>query len=461
MIYPGQTSVHVITHSDLDGMAAAAVVKQQHPDASVIITNYKKPIRLNKFKAGDTVYVTDFSLSKEVFEEIQRKGIRIIWIDHHESAIQTLTSQGWDCEGIRRTDYSGAALTWLYFNPDKTFDQAPDVIKLVNWWDLWQHDKDPRVRKFNYGSGLWDLRPGYVAGDKFWSDIFTVGKGDKILANAVKHGDTIQKYSERLQDVICEDLAYKTKIMTTSGNYKNAMTMLIRPGNSSVFERMDLSGIDVTLTCQYYAGSTKQYRCSCYSPDNNKEILDVAQQFGGGGHPTAAGFTVPVLPVDLPIRTTPKPLEQAVATYDGIYRQRLSSLILMKYANKSNGITAKICGWHTIIHGIKCIAFNYYYLPEMIPVLPVSLEVMDDEGNIPDIYVGYVMTNSGYYRCCAYPTSTSVDMERIKKTLNDNFAVLRGEGEGIKMINGGLWWYASETPVQVPINLTIPSSTGA
>lgn len=450
MIYPGQTSVHVITHSDLDGCAAAAVVKQQHPDASVIITNYKKPIRIGKFKTGDTVYVTDFSLSKELFEEIQRRGCRIIWIDHHESAIQTLTEQGWDCEGIRRTDYSGAALAWLYFHPDKTFDQAPDVIKLVNWWDLWQHDKDTRIRKFNYGSGLWDIRPGYVAGDKFWNDVFTVGKGDKILANAVKHGGIIQEYAEKLQDVICNDLAYKTKIMTTTGNYKDVMVMHIRPGNSSVFERMDLSGVDATMTCQYYAGTTKQYRCSVYSPDNKKEILDIAQQYGGGGHPTAAGFTVPVLPIDPPERITPKPLEEAIKMYDECYQRRLSSPILMKFADKSNSVTSRVCGWHSMFKGIRCIAFNYYYLPEMIGMLPSSIDIMDDEGNIPDLYLGYVLTNSGYYRCCLYPTSTSVNIEEVSKKLNLPDS---------KIINGGLWWYSIETPIRVPINVLTQSAS--
>ena len=462
MIYPSQTNVHVISHVDLDGACAAAIVKQQYPEASVVLTNYKKPLHINKYKPGDTVYVTDFSLSKEMFEELKRRGLHIIWIDHHKSAIDFLMEQGWDCEGLRRTDYSGAALTWLWFNPDKTFDQAPTVIKLINWWDLWQHDKDPRVRAFSYGSGLWDVRPGYVAGDRFWNDMFSTGRGDQLLANACKYGGTIENYVTRLQKLVCDDLAFKTKIMTINNVYKDIMAMMIRPGNSATFEQMDLSGVDGTLTCQYFANGTKQYRCSVYSPDNNKDILDIAKQFGGGGHPTAAGFTVPTIPIELPPRSTPVPLKEIVAKYADIYSLRKSSPILMKFAEKSNSITAKVCCWHTNLYGTRCVAINHYYVPEMVDLLPMSIDIMDEAGYIPDLYVSFVMTNSGYYRCCACPSCTEIDLDAIEKKLNETFKSMKTDVcYNIEKIDGNLWWYATEPPVQIPINLTLPSATGA
>lgn len=455
MIYPGQTNVHVISHSDIDGQAAAAVVKQNFPHASVIITNYNKPIHTNKFKPGDTLFVTDFSLPFELFMDLRKRGLRIIWIDHHLSAIEQLDKQGWGCEGIRRTDYSGAMLTWMYFNPDKSFDAAPDVLKLVNWYDLWQHDKDPRIRPFNYGAGLWDLRPGYVAGDKFWNTMFAAGIGDKFLDNVVKHGATIQEYVETQQQILCEDLAYRTTLKTEKG-IRNLMAMCVRPGNSSIFEKMDLTDIDGTFTCQYIGGNASMYRCSVYSPDSKKEILDIAQQFGGGGHPTAAGFSSAQFPIDYPVFKTPPKLKDAVAKYQKLVNLRERSAILMRYANRGNGLTAKICGWHSNIEGIKCIAFNYFYVPEMIPMIPTSMEIIDDAGDVPDLYIGFVMTNCGYYRCCAYPTSKSVDLNAIFSKLQ---AALAKNADDIcyklKLINDGIWWYAKEPPVHIPISLNI------
>lgn len=341
----------------------------------------------------------------------------------------------------------------MYFNPDKSFEQAPDIIKLVNWYDLWQHDKDPRIRPLNYGMGLWDIRPGYVAGDLFWNKMFSVGFGDKLLNNAVEYGKVVQKYVEKLQDILCQDLAYKTQITTPSGP-RTIMAMAVRPGNSSIFEKMDLTGVDATMTCQYFASTMQKYKCSVYSPDNVKQILDIAIQFGGGGHPTAAGFTLPTFPIDLPPQTTPPKIKDVVDKYEELYRIRQSSPILMKYANRGNSITARVLGWHTNIEGIKCMAFNYHYVPEMIPILPTSIELIDDEGDIPDLYVGYVMSNCGYYRCCAYPTSTSTDINAILEKLQSAYMKkITDVAYRVEVINGGLWWYATEPPFNIPIKL--------
>lgn len=453
-------TTHCIAHSDLDGLCAAAVVKQQIPDARIIITNYKKTIRVDKIKPGDIVYVTDFSLSKEVFEIIKNKPCRIIWIDHHESAIKQLTAEGWSCEGIRRTDYSGTALTWMYFNPDKTFDQAPDFIKLVNWYDLWQHDKDPRVRPFSYGVGLWDTRPGYMSGDKFWNKMFSNEFGDKLLSNIVKFGTTIQKYIESYHAALCKDLAYRTMLDTKNGP-KKVVAMAIRPGNSSVFEGFSTSDDDAVFTGQYFPGEIKQYKCSMYSPDNKKEILDIACMFGGGGHPTAAGFTLPRYPLNYPPLSTPAPLEESVQMYEKLNMMRKESPILLKYAGRSNSITSRVIGWHTKFEGFRAIAFNHHYIPEMLPVLPTSVECIDEEsGDVAELYVGFAMTNSGYFRCCAYPTSTSTKVEDVLTTLqNKHMRDLNGEVYNFKLINGGVWWYQPEEPIHIPINFNLQGSS--
>jgi len=450
--------VHVITHTDTDGHAAAAVVKQYHPDAWVVITNYKKQIHLNKFKPGDTVYVTDFSLSKEVFEILAGKNIRIIWCDHHMQAVEELQKQGWNCEGIRRGDYSGAMLTWMYFNPDKTFDQAPDFLKLVNWYDLWQHDKDPRIRAFVYGIGLWDTRPGYVAGDRLWNNLFS-NTGDAVLKNIVMHGQVVQKYVEKYQDLMCSELAYRTVVDTPKGP-KNVLAMAVRSGNSSIYERQDVHDIDALFTSQFFA-NIGQYRSSMYSPDNVKEILEIANMFGGGGHPTAAGFTLPRYPINYPQRKKPMPLEEVVRQYEEVYAMRKASAVLQKYGDRANSVTAKVSGWHADYNGYHVIAFNHQYLPEMLPSLSISVDCIDpDSGSVADLYIGYVMTNSGLFRCCAYPTSTSIDPKVVLSRLQERYMTkITEDTYTFKLINGGVWWYQDEEPVPPKINFNIQSSS--
>lgn len=451
-------NTHIVCHCDADGLCSAAIVKQYYRDASVIVTNYKKPLHLNKFKPGDTIFVVDFSLEKDIFEMLAGRNIRIIWIDHHKQTYEKIQSQGFNCEGIRRDDFAGAALTWMYFNPDKQFDQAPDFVKLTNWYDLWQHDKDPRIRAFAYGLGLWDTRPGYVAGDRFWSSMFSNELGDKLMQNIIKYGSDIQKYVEKYQDTICKDLAYKVMLETPQGP-KRLLAMAIRPGNSSTFERQDVSDVDALFTGQYMAGNTQQYRCGMYSPDGQKEILYIANMFGGGGHPTAAGFTLPRYPINTPTPTKPRPLEEVVKEFDELYKMREASPILLKYAHRSNAITAKVSGWHTKLAGINVMAFNHQYIPEMLAVLPTSVECFDtDTGDVAEAYVGFVMTNSGYFRCCAYPSSTSTKAEDLLIRLQNRYMKQVTEDcFNFKLINGGVWWYQPDEPVSVPINFNLQS----
>lgn len=451
--------VWCISHCDLDGHGAAAIVKQQYPDAKIIITNYNKHIRMDQFRAEDIVFVTDFSLNIEGFRILSNRRCRIIWIDHHVSAIESLRAEGWNCEGIRRTDYSGTALTWMYFNKDKTFDQAPYFVKLINWYDLWQHDKDPNIRPFQYGVGLWDTRPGFIAGDKFWKDMFSNEKGDKLVENIINHGKIIMSYNEKYQSLLCDDLAYETSLNVVDGSTKKIMAMAVRSANSSVFEKMDLSQVDATFTGQFVAGDMCKYRCSMYSPDGVKNILDIVKGFGGGGHPTAAGFAFPVYPLNYPEPKQPTQLAMVVAKYDELLKIRRSSPVLLKYADRNNSITAKVSGWMSNIEGIKCVAFNHHYIPEMLHMLPTSIECLDpNTGDIADLYIGYVMTNSGFFRCCACPTSTSVDMDKVLQKLQAAYMKkLTSDVYNLKVIGNNIWWYATEPPVSLPVP---PTQTG-
>ena len=453
-MYTGSSrgNVWCITHCDLDGHAAGAVVKQHYPDANIIITNYNKPIRIDKVGHGDIVFVTDFSLSLEMFQMLERRRCRIIWIDHHETAIANMRQAGWDCEGIRNTEYSGAALTWMYFNVGKSFEHAPYFIKLVNWYDLWQHDKDPNIRPFQYGAGLWDTRPNTFQGSKFWDDLFSNSKGDMLVENIIRHGKVVQNYSVAYHTLLCKDLAYRTRVEFAGLGAREIMAMAIRPGNSSVFEGMNLDGIDATCTAQFITGDVNQYRCSMYSPDGVKEILDIVHAFGGGGHPNAAGFTSKQYPIHTPEYRKPVDLETVVAEYDKLYKMRCASPILLRYANRNNGIGAKVSACRTEISGFKCIAFNHQYIPESLSMLPTNIDCMDpDTGEIAELYVGYVMTNSGYFRCCACPTSTSVDMMKVLDRLqSDNMKNLTEDAYNFKIINGNVWWYSTTVPVKIP-----------
>lgn len=81
--------------ADLDGVMSAAIVKKYFKgDIDLLPYNYGKEIPdVNKY---DKVFVVDVSFGSRtrfLFDEWKEKGIDVVWIDHHKTAI--------DYEGLR------------------------------------------------------------------------------------------------------------------------------------------------------------------------------------------------------------------------------------------------------------------------------------------------------------------------------------------------------------------------
>ena len=91
--------------ADLDGVMSAAIVKKYFKgDIDLLPYNYGKEIPdVNKY---DKVFVVDVSFGSRtrfLFDEWKEKGIDVVWIDHHKTAI--------DDYGFGLFEYNGA----LYF----------------------------------------------------------------------------------------------------------------------------------------------------------------------------------------------------------------------------------------------------------------------------------------------------------------------------------------------------------
>lgn len=101
--------------ADLDGVMSAAIVKKYFKgDIDLLPYNYGKEIPdVNKY---DKVFVVDVSFGSRtrfLFDEWKEKGIDVVWIDHHKTAI--------DDYGFGLFEYNGA----LYFkeaDEGKCFD---------------------------------------------------------------------------------------------------------------------------------------------------------------------------------------------------------------------------------------------------------------------------------------------------------------------------------------------------
>ena len=443
-----ERTVWSISHSDADGMAACAVVKSIYPNAIPMITNYGKYRNLFRIKPGDMVVVTDFTLSLDEFQRLRDRNVKIVWIDHHKANYDEIYAQdpSWlQCDGIRRDDYCGAALAWMFFHPSMPPEAMPTVIKLVNDYDLWKFE-DPRTKDLSYGIGLWETRPGTPSGDAFWRDL--LAENPAKLKQVLDAGAHINRYVALRDDAACKDLAYYTSISTPEGK-KNVLAMACRIGNSSVFDRMDKANVDAVFNGTYVA-NIGRWRCSFYSPDNEKIVLPIAQMYGGSGHPKACGCQPDSYPLPMPSIRKPTPIAEAIKPYQELAHLREASIVIKHWLDRGTSISTKANMFpYRDFCGYPVLAINHHYLPDVLRTVTTSSDcVIPESGEIIKLYLAWALTNSGWYRCCVFPTD---DTTKLGKVQGDIVKVFPEALETITEVDGGLWWYQRDLPIHPPI----------
>lgn len=255
---------------DPDGWMCAAILLKKFPDIDLYEVDKRgTPI---DFKSGyDEVYVVDHSLwGEENLKKVQSMNTKLIWIDHHESAIKSFST---DYEGLRRIDHAACGLTWIYLYGDEPF---PPAVLHVEEADIWQF-KHPQTKNFT-------------------NFLETIPKGkevveyrkllDKTDVNHEYHiGEQIEKYKQRLIDRIVA-LGVKRdfegyKALVCDGYVLNSEAL-----HQALVNHPD---IQIGVMISTVEGKLKKYSLR----SRNEESVDVsaiAKKHGGGGHIHAAGF---------------------------------------------------------------------------------------------------------------------------------------------------------------------------
>ena len=136
-----------------DGIVSAWVVSQKFPDAEYIGLTYSERDEMSHLGFLDLVsdykklIIADFSLTADMYTELQHLGVSFITYDHHKSAIQAFEKLS---EATRQKTYSldsvlasynivfdieecGASLTWRELFPSK---KPPAFLKFIRDRDL-------------------------------------------------------------------------------------------------------------------------------------------------------------------------------------------------------------------------------------------------------------------------------------------------------------------------------------
>ncbi|WP_226043452.1 hypothetical protein [Natrinema sp. DC36] len=244
--------------------------------------------------AGDvtsntTVYIVDLAANDRHIEAhllpLEQAGVDVIWYDHHqwsddardavERAGVTLVVDEDECAAsLLARDlgqhYDGGGIPADF---DPYLQELAEVTKDI---DLWIRD-DPRSERLNVFATIADVDE-YI---------------DTVLKHGVDWPDSVDdRIDERLErDRELEQAAIENRSSYGVGGYSVGITY-IRGGRSSQIgnDLVEEMGHDIAVICKTHGG------LGIYSHSDRETFArchEIADQLGGGGHPTAAGCEIP------------------------------------------------------------------------------------------------------------------------------------------------------------------------
>ncbi len=289
---------------DHDGHCSAEIVRRRFSEAEFIGINYGDHFPLSVV-AGRDVVMVDFSLKSDLMPKFFSVVRKVIWIEHHKTAIQEMEGSEYrygpginNCEGVVKVGLAACELAWDYFFPGQPM---PYFVKLLGRYDVWDH-QDLNIWPFHYGL---EARPtnlqldgerAKMTWDALWDDY------ERGLRQGGDHGDTlkeillegraIERYNKVQNASLAQESSFETELL----------------GVPVVAVNHSGGGLEL-LESVYVPGRHKMvvifgWKRGCWhfslrvGPDNAIDVSTIATQFpGGGGHAGSAGFQVAELPI--------------------------------------------------------------------------------------------------------------------------------------------------------------------
>lgn len=321
-------NIAIIYHdADFDGKLSNEVcryhLKRLHPDASIHSYGWDYGRRapmpyIDEAKTTtmgwplfDAIYIVDLSVDELMARPELRN--KIVWIDHHKSAIEKWDATPSDSDpepgrfaGIRLDGVAACRLCWNWFveaplrdgygASKKSFVERhvpePELIRLAGEYDVWDH-RDPNAKALQFGlrtlteGGFSELVEG-----QFDDEVVHDGG----LTDLIITGHSIKSYCDKQNDEYSAAYAHTIKF---AGLTFCALNIGQR-GNSDL-ARGGLKPEHQAIFAWRHTGKGEQpVMVSLYHAPGHEDIdlSVIATKWGGGGHKGACGFRVSLPELD-------------------------------------------------------------------------------------------------------------------------------------------------------------------
>jgi len=269
--------------------------------------------------AGHEVYILDFYFPPDVLEAMASLANSVIQIDHHASArlpwVGRLTKTTDGGESYRHPalpltvifdlDKSGARLAWEYFHPAQP---VPLILRHVEDLDLWRFAMPGTralgraLRLLAFDFAVWDelIRhspdpdsPRYTAfvaeGEAiehfFQIEVARLAQSRLVMPARLRGEplDPLQALRHGLPTLVDGDRAWRA----IDGPAINASVLFASELGNLLAEKSGTFGLIWQL------GADGEVKASVRGK-GNVDVAEIAANYGGGGHPNAAEFRMPL-----------------------------------------------------------------------------------------------------------------------------------------------------------------------
>lgn len=303
----------VFYHNDMDGIVSARIILNHLRTQNISFKNedfiemdYSKEFPLGIIEKGEQVFIVDYSISPEQMYDLLIQTCRVVWIDHHKSAIEKYkdfktpmeqSKPGWEIPGLRADGIAGCVLTWWYIygrqadteefvkdypkNPKCRFRQeVPEYIKLAGDWDVWDHLYGLKTKSYTV---CFNARIKSPLDDLFFDKLKTEEDIDKFC----EAGHQMIEYRNGWAETFMKRYGFEIEI-----DGFRAFVANLGNANSEFFGNL-IKEYDIVGT---FCFNGETYTCSLYSEKENVDCSIICANRGGGGHKGAAGFVCKELP---------------------------------------------------------------------------------------------------------------------------------------------------------------------
>jgi len=265
--------IHVLYHANCyDGFGAAWAAWRKLGDEGVAYRPVNYGDQLPEVVDGDQIFVLDFSWPRQVLlDDWGRREIGLIVLDHHKTAQAELAGLSFATFDL---DKSGSVLAWEHFHPGV---HVPTMLQYVQDRDLW-HFKLPGSREVASWMRSWPFDFAR------WSVLAAAMDQPDLLKDVWGEGEAILRFQSRQVEIMADNA-----VMLTLGGHKvhaaNATCFFSEVGEELCRRYSD------ELFAAYWLDRNDGKRQWGLRSRGGFDCTTVAKQYGGGGHPGAAGFT--------------------------------------------------------------------------------------------------------------------------------------------------------------------------